>query len=77
MAVAMCDGAEAGLALVDALLARGELTDYHLAYSARADLSRRLGRLDEARVAYGKALDLAQQGPDRQFLERRLAELSA
>jgi RNA polymerase sigma-70 factor (ECF subfamily) len=77
MAVAMCDGAEAGLALVDALLARGELTDYHLAYSARADLSRRLGRLDEARVAYGKALALAQQGPDRQFLERRLAELSA
>ncbi|TWC28472.1 RNA polymerase ECF family sigma subunit [Pseudomonas sp. SJZ079] len=77
MAVAMCDGPEAGLALVDALLARGELTDYHLAYSARADLSRRLGRLDEARVAYRKALELAQLGPDRQFLERRLAELSA
>lgn len=77
MAVAMRDGPAAGLALVDALLARGELSDYHLAYSARADLSRRLGRLDEARVAYGKALELAQQGPDRQFLERRLAELSA
>lgn len=76
MAVAMCDGPEAGLALVDALLARGELTDYHLAYSARADLSRRLGRLDEARVAYHKALELAQQDPDRQFLERRLRELS-
>lgn len=76
MAVAMRDGPEAGLALVNALLARGELIDYHLAYSARADLSRRLGRLDEARVAYGKALELAQQGPDRQFLERRLRELS-
>ncbi|KFX69599.1 RNA polymerase subunit sigma-24 [Pseudomonas taeanensis MS-3] len=77
MAVAMCDGPDAGLTLVNALLARGELTDYHLAYSARADLSRRLGRLDEARAAYGKALELAQQGPDRQFLERRLRELSA
>ncbi len=76
MAVAMRDGAEAGLALVDALLARGELSDYHLAHSARAELSRRLGRIDEARCAYAKALELVPQGPDRRFIERRLDELS-
>lgn len=76
VAVAMLDGPAAGLALIDALLARGELTDYHLAHAARADLCRRLGRTDEARVAYQRALDLARQHPEQRFLEKRLAELS-
>ncbi|MDT4858574.1 hypothetical protein FQZ97_930490 [compost metagenome] len=76
VAVAMRDGPQAGLALVDALLARGELADYHLAYAARADFHRRLGRTGEARAAYQRALELTQQGPDRQFLERRLNELN-
>jgi RNA polymerase sigma-70 factor, ECF subfamily len=75
-AVAMRDGPAAGLALVDALLARGRLRDYHLAHSARADLCRRLGKADEARAAYGHALALARQEPERRFLERRLAELA-
>jgi RNA polymerase sigma-70 factor (ECF subfamily) len=75
VAVAMHDGPAAGLALIDALLARGELADYHLAHAARADLCRRLGREDEARVAYQRALALVRQAPERQFLERRLAEL--
>jgi RNA polymerase sigma-70 factor (ECF subfamily) len=75
VAVAMRDGPEAGLALIDALLARGELVDYHLAHSARADLCRRLGRTAEARAAYERALALTQQEPERRFLERRLAEL--
>lgn len=76
VAVAMCDGPEAGLALVDALLARGELADYHLAHSARADLCRRLGRVGEARASYEKALTLTVQEPERRFLERRLRELA-
>ena len=71
----MRDGPEAGLRLIDALLARGELRDYHLAYSARADLCRRLGRAAEARAAYERALELTRQEPERRFLERRLAEL--
>lgn len=75
VAVAMRDGAEAGLALVDGILQRGELADYHLAYAVRADLCRRLGRRDEARAAYRRALELAQQAPERRFLERRLAAL--
>jgi RNA polymerase sigma-70 factor (ECF subfamily) len=75
VAVAMRDGPEAGLALIDAILARGELADYHLAHSARADLCRRLGRHAEARGSYERALALAQQEPERRFLERRLAEL--
>ncbi len=75
-AVAMRDGPEAGLALVDAILARGDLTDYHLAHAARADLCRRLGRAAEARAAYARALDLARQEPERRFLERRLATVS-
>ena len=75
VAVAMRDGPAAGLALVDALLARGELDAYHLAHSARADLCRRLGRVDEARASYQRALRLARQGPERRFLERRLREL--
>jgi len=74
-AVAMRDGPAAGLALVDAILARGDLKDYHLAHSARADLCRRLGRTAEARAAYRKALDLTRQEPERRFLERRLGEL--
>jgi RNA polymerase sigma-70 factor (ECF subfamily) len=74
-AVAMRDGPAAGLALVDAILARGELTDYHLAHSARADLCRRLDRTGDARVSYERALALARQEPERRFLERRLAEL--
>jgi RNA polymerase sigma-70 factor (ECF subfamily) len=74
-AVAMRDGPAAGLALIDALLARGELSDYHLAHGARAELCRRLGRIDEARAAYERALSLARQLPERQFLERQLALL--
>jgi RNA polymerase sigma-70 factor (ECF subfamily) len=76
VAVAMRDGPEAGLALIDAILGQGKLVDYHLAHAARADLLRRLGRRDEARAAYAKALGLARQDPERRFLERRLAELS-
>jgi len=76
-AVAMRDGPAAGLTLVDALLARGELADYHLAHSARADLLRRLGRSAEARDAYARALALVRQEPERRFLERRLRELAS
>jgi RNA polymerase sigma-70 factor (ECF subfamily) len=75
VAVAMRDGPAAGLALIDAILARGDLADYHLAHSARADLSRRLGRLDDARESYRRALELARQEPERRFLERRLGEV--
>lgn len=75
VAVAMHEGPAVGLALVDALLAGGELADYHLAHAARADLNRRLGRFAEARVAYQQALNLAQQGADRQFLQQRLDQL--
>ncbi len=74
-AVAMRDGPLAGLALIDAILARGDLVDYHLAHSARADLCRRLGRTAEAQVAYERALGLARQEPERRFLARRLREL--
>lgn len=76
VAVAMRDGPAAGLALIDAILERGDLTGYHLAHSARADLCRRLGRTEEARISYERALELAQQGPERRFLERRLRELT-
>jgi RNA polymerase sigma-70 factor (ECF subfamily) len=76
-AVAMRDGPAAGLALVDALLERGELADYHLAHSARADFLRRLGRTAEARAAYERALALARQEPERRFLERRMREMGA
>ena len=75
-AVAMRDGPAAGLALVDAILARGELAQYYLAHSARADLCRRLGRTDEARASYRRALELTRQEPERRFLEGRLRELS-
>ena len=74
-AVAMRDGPAAGLALVDAILARGDLAQYYLAHSARADLCRRLGRTDEARASYRRALELTRQEPERRFLERRLREL--
>jgi RNA polymerase sigma-70 factor, ECF subfamily len=76
VAVAMRDGPEAGLALIDAILARGDLAEYHLAHSARADLRRRLGRTAEARISYERALSLAQQEPERRFLEGRLRELA-
>jgi RNA polymerase sigma-70 factor (ECF subfamily) len=75
VAVAMRDGPLAGLALIDAILARGDLGDYHLAHSARADLCRRLGKNAEARASYQRALGLTRQEPERRFLERRLAEL--
>jgi RNA polymerase sigma-70 factor (ECF subfamily) len=75
VAVAMEQGPEAGLTLIEALLANGELADYHLAYAACADLNRRLGRIAPARAAYQRALQLAQQGPDRQLLQQRLTEL--
>jgi RNA polymerase sigma-70 factor (ECF subfamily) len=74
-AVAMRDGPEAGLALIDAILARGDLEDYQLAHSARADLCRRLGRTADARVSYRRALGLTRQEPERRLLERRLREL--
>ena len=76
-ALAMRDGPQAGLTVIDAILARGDLADYHLAHSARADLCRRLGRSDEARASYQRALGLARQEPERRFLERRLRELNA
>ena len=76
-AVAMRDGPAAGLALIDAILARGDLDHYHLAHSARADLFRRLGRTAEARASYRRALALTRLEPERRFLERRLAELPA
>jgi RNA polymerase sigma-70 factor (ECF subfamily) len=75
VAVAMRDGPAAGLALVDAILARGDLPDYRLAHAARADLCRRLGNKAEARASYQRALALTRQEPERRFLERRLAEL--
>jgi RNA polymerase sigma-70 factor (ECF subfamily) len=75
-AIAMRDGPAAGLALVDAILARGDLADYPLAHSARADLCRRLGRRDAARASYERALSLTRQEPQRRFLERRLAEVN-
>lgn len=75
VAVAMRDGPAAGLILIDAILARGELENYHLAHAARADLCRQLGRAADARAAYERALSLARQEPERRFLERRLREL--
>jgi RNA polymerase sigma-70 factor (ECF subfamily) len=75
VAVAMRDGPEAGLKLIDAILTRGELTAYHLAHAARADLWRRLGKTAEARSAYEKALALTRQEPEQRFLQNRLREL--
>ena len=75
VAIAMRDGPEAGLAHIDAVLEHGELANYYLAHSARADMCRRLGRADEARSSYEKALALTQQEPERQFLEERIRQL--
>jgi RNA polymerase sigma-70 factor, ECF subfamily len=74
-AIAMSDGPAAGLALIDALLGRGDLADYHLAFSAKADLCRRLGRTADAIAAYERALTLTMQAPERRFIERRIAQL--
>jgi RNA polymerase sigma-70 factor, ECF subfamily len=75
VAVAMRDRPETGLALVEAILQRGDLSDYHLAHAARADLCRRLGKSRDAKAAYERALALAQQEPERRFLKKRLQEL--
>ncbi len=75
VAIAMRDGPLAGLELIDAILARGELANYHLAHSVRAELCRRLGKTAEARLAYERALELTRQAPERRFLEGRLREL--
>lgn len=75
VAIAMHDGPEAGLQQIDAVLERGELNDYHLAHSARAELCRKLGRTNEARTSWERALALAQQDPERRFIERKLGEL--
>jgi RNA polymerase sigma-70 factor, ECF subfamily len=75
VAIAMCDGPEAGLEQIDAVLQDGELANYYLAHSARADMYRRLGRTTEARASYEKALALTQQEPERQFLQERIRGL--
>ena len=75
VAVAMRDGPAAGLAIIDAILERGDLVDYRLAHAARADLCRRLGRVADARRSYERAIALTQQEPERRFLERQLADL--
>jgi len=75
VALAMRDGPAAALPLVEEILGKGELNDYHLAHAARADLCRRLGRNADARASYERALALARQEPERRFLKRRLAEL--
>ncbi|SIN83056.1 RNA polymerase, sigma subunit, ECF family [Singulisphaera sp. GP187] len=75
VAVAMRDGPEAGLDRIDAILASGDLADYHLSHAARADMCRRLGRTAEAKESYRRALTLARQEPERRFLDRRLREL--
>jgi RNA polymerase sigma-70 factor (ECF subfamily) len=76
VAIAMRDGSAAGLALIDAILNRGDLGDYYLTHAARADLCRRLGSTNEAIASYGRALALARQEPALRFLQRRLQELS-
>ncbi len=75
VAIAMRDGPQAGLDLIDSILSRGELSDYHLAHSARAEFLRRLGRTSDAKEAYRRALEYTQQQPERRFLQRRLKEL--
>jgi RNA polymerase sigma-70 factor, ECF subfamily len=75
VAISMSDGPEAGLKHIDAVLERGELANYYLAHSARAELCRRLGRTAEARASYERALALTQQEPERQFLRERIARL--
>jgi RNA polymerase sigma-70 factor (ECF subfamily) len=75
VAVAMRDGPEAGVAIIDAIFARGDLVDYRPAHAARAELCRRLGRTADARASYERAIALARQEPERRYLERRLADL--
>src|ERR1051325_3855122 len=75
VAIAECEGPEAGLTQIDALLEHGELANYYLAHSARADMFRRLGRTAEARASYEQALALTQQEPERQFLQERIRQL--
>ncbi|OGU29824.1 MAG: RNA polymerase subunit sigma-24 [Ignavibacteria bacterium GWA2_55_11] len=75
VAVAMRDGPQEGLKLIDALLGRGELTDYHLAHSARGELCRRLGKIADAKASYNRALELTRQEPERRFLEERIRTL--
>src|SRR3954471_9811771 len=75
VAVAMRDGPESGLRIIDQILARGDLRDYRLAHAARADLCRRLGRVSDARTSYERAIALTKQEPERRFLERQLAQL--
>ena len=75
VAVAMRDGPEAGLRLIEGILDRGQLSDYHLAHAARADMCRRLGQYPEAAKSYQRALDLTAEGPQRIILERRLREV--
>jgi len=77
VALAMSHGPAEGLELIDGILERGDLADYHLAHSARAELCRQLGRIEEARAAYLRALDLTQQEPERRFLRGRLGELKS
>jgi RNA polymerase sigma-70 factor (ECF subfamily) len=76
-AIAMRDGPEAGLELIDKILATGELLDYYPAHAARGELCRRLGRVSDARTAYRRTLELVTQEPERRFLERRLTELDS
>jgi RNA polymerase sigma-70 factor, ECF subfamily len=76
VAIAMRDGPAAGLNLIDAIFERGELKDYHLAHAARAEMCRRLGKIDEARIAYEMAIALVQQEPEKRFLQRRIDELA-
>ena len=75
VAVAMRDGPQAGLELIDAILKRGDLTDYHLAHSARGELCRRLGKIADAKASYNRALELTRQEPERRFLEERIRTL--
>ena len=77
VAIAMRDGPAAGLPLIETVLADGQLQDYHLAHAARADICRRLGRHADARASYERALALARQEPERDFLAARLRELPA
>jgi RNA polymerase sigma-70 factor (ECF subfamily) len=77
VAIAMSRGPEAGLEQIDAILARGDLADYHLAHAARADLCDKTGRTKEAVASWERALTLAQQDPERRFIERKLREHGA
>ena len=77
VALAMFDGPATGLAVVEALIESGALRDFHLAHAAQADFCRQLGRIDEAREAYVRALALARQAEERRFLETRIAEIDA